>query len=372
MAVANKLYTDQTLMAQAAAWLEDCLSKDWSVEVSPARGRNLSAPSEEGKISLRDPDGRVATVAVEERRSISPRGVIELLPQVRTARNMGADLPLLVVAPWISKRTQKLLAEQDINYIDLTGNALLRVDSPSVFVRTEGSARNPAPKDRGQVRLRGAKAGRLIRLLADVRPPYGVGELAKAAGLAPGYVSRLLDALYREALVERPPRGPVESVDVAGLLRRWTTSYEVFKSNPARAGFVAPSGLDEVLTALRKEGAPGKLAITGSVAAARLEPVTAPKLLLAYSDSPAEVATRLGLLEAEQGANVILLQPFDPVVWERGASKEGLRFAAPSQVAVDCLTGNGRMPAEGEALLKWMLANEREWRAESLQDATRP
>lgn len=94
---------------------------------------------------------------------------------------------------------------QDINYIDLTGNALFRVDNPSVFVRTEGSARNPAPKDRGQVRLRGAKAGRLIRLLADVRPPYGVGELAKAGGLAPGDVSRLLDALYREALVERSP-----------------------------------------------------------------------------------------------------------------------------------------------------------------------
>ncbi len=366
MTVANNRYTGQTLMAQAVAWLEDCLPRGWNVEVSPARSPDLSVPPEEGKISLRDPDGRVATVAVEERQSISPRGVIELLPQVRKARNMGAELPLLVIAPWISRRTQKLLSEQDINYIDLTGNALLRVDNPSVFVRTEGSARNPAPKDRGQVRLRGAKAGRLIRLLADVRPPYGVGELAKAAGLAPGYVSRLLDALYREALVERSPRGPVESVDIAGLLRRWATSYEVFKSNPARAGFIAPSGLDEVLMALRKEGTTGKLAITGSVAAHRLAPVTAPAMLLAYSDSPAEVATRLGLLEAEEGANVILLQPFDPVVWERGASEEGLRFAAPSQVAVDCLTGNGRMPAEGEALLEWMLTNELEWRAESL------
>jgi hypothetical protein len=56
------------------------------------------------------------------------------------------------------------------------------------------------------------------------------------------------------------------------------------------------------------------------------------------------------------------------VAWERGSSEKGLRFAAPSQVAVDCLTGNGRMPAEGEALLEWMLANESEWRAESLQE----
>jgi hypothetical protein len=90
-------------------------------------------------------------------------------------------------------------------------------------------------------------------------------------------------------------------------------------------------------------------------------------MVLAYCDSPAEVAAGLGLLDADEGANVILLQPFDSVAWERGSREKGLRFAAPSQVAVDCLTGNGRMPAEGEALLKWMPANEPKWRAVSLQ-----
>jgi hypothetical protein len=32
--------------------------------------------------------------------------------------------------------------------------------------------------------------------------------------------------------------------------------------------------------------------------------------------------------------------------------------AAPSQVAVDCLTGNGGMPAEGNAVMAWMADNE--------------
>ena len=30
------------------------------------------------------------------------------------------------------------------------------------------------------------------------------------------------------------------------------------------------------------------------------------------------------------------------------------RYVAPSQAVVDCLTGTGRMPAEGEAVLEWM------------------
>ena len=39
---------------------------------------------------------------------------------------------------------------------------------------------------------------------------------------------------------------------------------------------------------------------------------------------------------------------------------------APSQAAADCLTGNGRMPAEGDALLQWMIENESLWRLDKL------
>ena len=63
----------------------------------------------------------------------------------------------------------------------------------------------------------------------------------------------------------------------------------------------------------------------------------------------------------------MLLRPFDPVVFDRNQTDGGLRYAAPSQIAVDCLTGNGRMPAEGEALLDWMLDNEGAWRLDSLR-----
>jgi len=44
-------------------------------------------------------------------------------------------------------------------------------------------------------------------------------------------------------------------------------------------------------------------------------------------------------------------------------------YVADSQVAADCLTGTGRMPAEGQALLEWMLANESRWRIDNLDKA---
>jgi hypothetical protein len=366
---ANTANTENSLLTQAVAWLQERLPRGWSVEGSEESFDYAGAPLD-ARLSLKGPNGTISTVAVEERDSVAPRTVLSLIsPQVKTARNMGAHLPLVVIAPWLSKRTRELLAEQDLGYIDLTGNALLRIDNPPFYLQTTGAERNPGPKERGQAQLRGAKAARLIRLLIDARPPYDLGELAAATNLAPGYVSRLLETLDREALIERVPRGPVESVDIGALVRRWATSYDVFRSNET-LGLIAPAGpqafIEEVSTPDPKES---RVVITGSFAAAvMVAPIAAPALLVAYCERPQEVAGEHNLLRADEGANVILLSPFDPVVWERTAFHNHLTYAAPSQVAVDCLTGNGRMPAEGETLLNWMINSEATWRAAGLSD----
>jgi hypothetical protein len=258
----------------------------------------------------------------------------------------------------LSSRTRELLAAEQLGYIDLTGNSLVRLDNPALYIQTEGALRDPTPRPRGRTTLRGARAARLIRLLIDVRPPYGVREIANAAQLNAGYVSQLLEALEDEALIERSRRGRVESIDIAALLRRWAEWYDVLKTNDS-AMFVARAGLPNFLTQLAEAPGTSRILITGSFAARRLAPVAAPALLAAYCDN------------VDRGANVALLQPFDRVVWERTTTEDDIEYAAPSQVVVDCLTGNGRMPAEGEALLEWMTLHESSWRLGSLTKATR-
>jgi hypothetical protein len=364
---ANDPNSETSLIDQVVVWLKERMPRGWEIEGTnqAPEGTGLRA---DARISLRGPNGTISTIIVEEKQVVSPRTVLsELSPRMQSARNLGAHLPLLVVTPWLSRRAQALLADEEISYVDLTGNALLRIDNPPFYMETAGAERNPWPKERGRAQLRGAKAARLIRLLIDVRPPYGLQEIAKATSLAPGYVSRLLDTLYREALIERAPRGPVERVDIAALLRRWAGFYDVFQANDAQ-GFIATEGLERLLSRAAGDPAIGtRSTITGSFAAGRIAPVASPALLLVYYDAPALLARDLGLLPADEGADVMLLRPFDPVVFDRNQIEEGLRYAAPSQIAVDCLTGNGRMPAEGEALLDWMLENEAAWRLDSLQ-----
>ena len=355
----------------ALAWLRERLPAAWAIERS--RRANVGESSElAGRgttIALRSPGGTFTTFALEARRSLAPRDVDRLLPEVtRVIRELAGNIPILIIAPWLSERTQGLLASRDINFIDLTGNARVALDNPALFVSSTGATRNPKPSPRGQAQVRGPKAGRLVRLLADVRPPYGVGELAAASGLTPGYVSRLLDTLDREGVVERSRRGAVESVDVSGLLQRWAESYDVLRSNDAET-FLAPMGAGQALERLSEKAVTERVAITGSFAAVRLAPVAAPALLLAYCNDPESIANALDLLPADQGANVGLLRPFDPVVWARADENRGLRYVAASQAAVDCLTGTGRMPNEGDALLAWMSEDESRWRLDSLADA---
>jgi hypothetical protein len=103
-------------------------------------------------------------------------------------------------------------------------------------------------------------------------------------------------------------------------------------------------------------------AVTGSVAASTMAPVVEARLAVIYVTDLDRAAAEFGLRPVERGANVVLARPFDAVVFDRTSITDGIVYAAPSQVAVDLLTGTGRNPAEGEALLSWMASSERSWR----------
>ena len=81
-----------------------------------------------------------------------------------------------------------------------------------------------------------------------------------------------------------------------------------------------------------------------------------------YSDNPAQLADHLDLRPVDSGANVMLARPAYDAVYDRRSTIDGLVMVAPSQAAVDLMTGPGRNPAEGESLLDWMEANIERWR----------
>jgi hypothetical protein len=196
-------------------------------------------------------------------------------------------------------------------------------------------------------------------VLLDQKPLLGVRSLAVAAGVDPGYVSRVLVYLADEALVERSPRGELVKVDWEKLLRRWAQESPLEKRG-GQSVFIEPRGITGLMERLKAESS--RYAVTGSMAASQWAPVAPPRLLTIYTDNVDGIAKNYGLRRTDTGANVILISPADTYVFEGAHQRDGISYAAVSQIAADLLTSTGRGPAEGEELVAWMRDHEETWR----------
>jgi hypothetical protein len=188
-----------------------------------------------------------------------------------------------------------------------------------------------------------------------------VRELWQLSGASLGSTSRVIDFLDKEALLRRDDRGGISDVDWPAVLLRWSEDYRFQASNVVTAGF-EPRGTQRTLKLLA--GASTRYTITGSLAAARVAPTAESRLGMLFADEPEALAAELGL-RSTGPSNVLIAKPFDPVVYARATEEDGLRYASFSQTAADLLTSPGRGPAEGEALVQWMLRNEDAWRRRS-------
>lgn len=312
-------------------------------------------------IELTSPTGEVATLAIEVKRILEPRQVPETAEQLTTiaAKAIDSAVPVIAAA-YLSPRTRELLIDFDVGYLDTTGNVRLTVPSPGIFITTPGAERDPWPQQSDLQSLRGRGTARALRAIIDTAPPFGIRELATATGASAPTISRVIELLEREAIVTREPRGPVLAVNWEAAIRRWTQDYDQTSSNTTTM-FLEPRGLPALETKLTSS----KLtyAATGAFAAQRFDPIAPARVATFYVDDITRAAERLGLRETDSGANVMLLEPFDPVVFDRTIERNGLRCVAPSQLAADLLTGPGREPSQGEEILAWMKDNEDAWRS---------
>lgn len=362
----DEAFQETEIIDAVVARLRAQMPGRWRLSVSSARARVHDwAPDAWFELSLGQAKCRLA-VEVKPRvrpndleswlfREVRDRGMSQTPDDIASAANAR-----MFMSRFLTPRAREVLTRAGWNYADTTGNVRIALDHPAVFVLLQGLSRDPDPIDQPLRALRGGAAGRVVRALLDLLPPYGVRELAGRAGVSPAMVSRVVTLLADDAIATRSETGGVQRVDWRALLSRWSEDYAFARSNHVVA-YLDLRGRPAVLDGLRRTQI--RYAITGAYAAEQLRTVAASPRLAVYTDQPAQLAEALGLVAKKSPATVLMAAPYDPVVFERTRMSDGLCFAAPSQVAVDLLTGGDRDPQIAESLIEWMGENERVWRA---------
>ena len=350
---------DADVLRRALALVAERLPPGWSTHVAQPETSDRRA---DAVVELVGPDHTSAVFVVEAKRSMVTRDLPATLEQLRSYGSHLGQRPVpLLAARYFGSSARAWLEERGVSYIDATGNMHVLLERPALFLHDRGADRDPwRGPGRPRGTLHGPPAARVVRALVDFAPPMTVPALVRRSGASTGATYRVVEFLEREALVDRDPRGPITNVGWRRLLERWSQDYGFQRSNTVGA-YLFPRGLPALLDGLR-ESAELRYVLTGSFAAHRIAPYSPARLAMIYVDNPEQAAERLKLRAVDSGTNVLLAAGDYDVVFDRAVKDDGLTYAAPSQAAVDLLTGPGRSPAEAQALLDWMEKHESAWR----------
>ncbi|MEU4404694.1 hypothetical protein AB0F88_09220 [Streptosporangium sp. NPDC023963] len=335
------------------------LPAGWTARRSEG-GANIDRESD-ALLTVTAPDGASVTLVMEVKTLVEGRDVAAIRDRLRHFTHRIPGSHGVIVARYLSAPVRKRLSDANLSYVDVTGNMLLNVPRPGLYVADRGADRDPwRGPGRPRGTLKGAPAAKIVRALLDHDRSWTVRGLIDVAGVSTGATYRVIEFLESEDLATRDASGAVTVLDWSALLRRWSSDYG-FVGNSRVTRWIAPRGLPDLVR--RAVGSPVKYAVTGTLAAAEWAAYAPARSAMIYTADAGQAARLWDLRAADAGANVMLAEPDIDIPFTRTlATDSGLTIAAPAQVVVDLMTGPGRSPSEAEELLKWMVQHESSWR----------
>jgi hypothetical protein len=286
---------------------------------------------------------------IEFKRSGQPNFAREAVNMLlRSCRELSNSYGIFV-APFISEESGKILAAEQIGFIDFAGNCLISFDD--VYIRREGRS-NPFTEKRDLRSLYSPKAEHVLRvLMAEPRKAWKVAPLAKEAGVSLGQVSNIKKLLDAREWTRRGPQG-FSLTEPGKLLAEWAQAYP--RRTPKTVECYAQESLAEIERRVAGPEVPGVL--TAFSAAARVAPAVRYQRVTAYAPQGAEtLIVQLKLKGVSSGGNLLLIEPYDDGVFIGAQERDGVKFVSPLQAYLDLQYVKGRGQEAAEAILQGAL-----------------
>jgi hypothetical protein len=258
------------------------------------------------------------------------------------------------MAPYISSEAAALCTEENIGYIDFSGNCHL--STPPLFIHKEGHP-NQYLEQRPLRSLYSPKSERILRTLLALHDPkksWTLERLAQESTVSLGLVAKVCKLLADKEWI-KPDYGWTHLSKPLELLQDWAQNYS-FDRNTERFFY----SMNDISELERKLGvmakiAPKNAALASFSAASLLAPMVRYQRAYAYvmpQAMPGVIST-LKLKEVTSGHNLVLLEPYDEGVLDhRGQVKEA---TSPVQTYLDLVSSKSRGEEAAEFLLNQVI-----------------
>jgi hypothetical protein len=294
--------------------------------------------------------GTPKKLLIECKSTGEPRFVRDAVLRLDRQRHSDPKAYPVFMAPYISPEAATLCAEENIGYIDFSGNCHL--STPPLFIHKEGHP-NQYLEQRPLRSLYSPKSERILRTLLALHDPkksWTLERLAKESAVSLGLVAKVCKLLADREWI-KPDYGWSHLEKPMELLKDWAQNYGFYR-NTERFFYSMQdiSELERKLSVMAKV-APNRAALASFSAASRLAPMVRYQRAYAYVTPQAMpgVISTLKLKEVTSGHNLVLLEPYDEGVFDhRGPIKE---VTTPVQTYLDLVSSKSRGEEAAEFLL---------------------
>lgn len=286
------------------------------------------------------PPEQTGALVVRLERAPQPPLALRLVPW-RDAETGGDADDVVWVLDRQDGQAAARLRRQGVSHVDLRGAVYLSL--PWLLVDRTGVKAVSSPTERARANPFSDRNSLVVRVMLDQpRRVWGVRELASAAGVTPGTVSKVVRQLQADDLVRASGSlrtSEIRLSDPHRLLRRWTRVYD-WSSNESFA-FYAPVGDPaRFLRRLAKPLGKRRWALTMQAGASLLAPHATWERIHAYVDvtDPEEIAALASEAGWDAGADgrLVLARPYHRTsAWHGMREVNGLPVVSTLQLVLD-------------------------------------
>ncbi len=319
--------------------------------------------------------GSLFTVYGEVKTQVTPKLLREFGPWLARLKALNQKEPYVLICPFLSPESQRYCQENNIDFIDLCGNVLIRVPGkiliqrlgrPNMFKEPQ-IFRNPF----------GGASSRVIRVLLQspsriwtVTEVYKELKLEserqnKRKGFQPNIssVSKTIQSLGEELLIRRD-KLKIIVPEPRQLLLRWAEKYQERFKWMRRSSWIGknPFGFDveSSINGLKSRFSNLDFLITGTSAANFIAPfVNIDRIDVFLLNNQYGEALRNINNEQSVGPDFLFIYPYDVGVSMYARQVKGMTIASDIQIYLDCYARGGRDLKQADYLLSNII--EKQW-----------